>query len=354
MKSEISQNHLRTKLHKLGRFLFKPNLYEENPTSLGLLINQNGDQSFKEFLKFFLIPKYQTEKITNFEKIALKEKAQRSVFRKLLTPLTITGGVLILIMVSIAIFAPWISPYSYKQLSLDIFSGSFAPPSPDHLLGTTAYGRDMLGRLIYGARESLTLGISAVLISFVFGIIFGVIAAYFGGWVDSIIMRIFDLIMTLPGMIIALLFGAIFGRTMEIYMLAFGILMIPQNARLIRSQVLQVKQNQYVEAARTSGAKNFRIMFKHILPNSIAPMIVSASFYLGAFILSISSLTYLGMGEANVIEWGGDINVGRTRLVSAPWSFLWPGLCIIISVFGFILLGDGLVDVFNPRNTTEN
>jgi len=354
MKSDASQKKLANKIRNLGRILFKPNFYEENPTSLGLVRNIDGKRSFKEYLKFFLIPNYQPEKITDLEKTLLKEKTQRSTFRKILTPLTILGCSIILIMTFIAIFAPWLSPYSYKDLSLEIFAGSFAPPSPEHLLGTTKYGRDVLGRLIYGSRESLTLGISAILIGYTFGIVFGLVAAYFGGWVDNIIMRIFDLVMTLPGLIIALIFGAIFGRTMENFMIAFGILMIPGNARLIRSQVLQVKENLYIEAAKTSGAKSFRIMFRHILPNAIAPMIVSASFAIGGIILGMTALTYLGMGEPNVVEWGWDINVGRERLTSAPWAFLWPGLCIVLTVFGFILLGDGLVDAFNPRKTSDN
>jgi len=354
MKSDASQKKLTNKIRNLGRFLFKPNLYEENPTSLGLVRNIDDKRSFKEYLKFFLIPNYQPEKITILEKTLLKEKTQRSTFRKLLTPLTIIGGSIILIMIFIAIFAPWLTPYSYKDLSLEVFTGSFESPSPEHLLGTTKFGRDVLGRLIYGSRESLTLGISALLVGYTFGIVFGLVAAYFGGLVDNVIMRIFDLVMTLPGLIIALIFGAIFGKTMETFMIAFGILMIPGNARLIRSQVLQVKENLYIEAAKTSGAKNFRIMFKHILPNAIAPMIVSASFSLGGIILGITALTYLGMGEPNVVEWGWDINVGRERLASAPWAFLWPGFCIVFTVFGFILLGDGLVDAFNPRNTSNN
>jgi len=353
MDSHISQNSFFKKIRNLGKFLFKPNLFEENPTSLGLVRNQDGQISLKEYVKFFLIPKYQPKKIINLESKLLKEKSQRSTFRKLLTPLTVIGASIILIMVIIAIFAPWLSPYSYKDLSLEIFTGSFAPPTPEHLLGTTKYGRDLLGRLIYGARESLTLGFSALFIGYVFGVVFGLVAAYFGGWVDNLIMRIFDVIMTLPGLVIALIFGAIFGREMEIFMVAFGILMIPGNARLIRSQVLQVKENLYVEAAKTSGANNFRIMFKHILPNAIAPIIVSASFAIGGTILGVSALTYLGMGEPNVVEWGWDINVGRERLTSASWAFIWPGFCIVLTVFGFILLGDGLIDVFNPRNTSD-
>ncbi|RLI63383.1 MAG: ABC transporter permease [Promethearchaeia archaeon] len=336
------------------KFLFKPDLPKNNPTDIALIKNQAKGKVWVEYLKFFLIPTYQSDSFSALETALIEENSRRSTFRKMLTPLTIIGSLIIIFMVFLAVFAPWLSPYTYKQLSLSQFPGAYAPPSPEHFLGTTLYGRDILGRIIYGARESLTLGISAILISYVFGTIFGLIAAYFGGKVDTIIMRIFDLLMTLPGLVIVLLFGAIFGRTMNVYMISFGILMIPENARLIRSQVLIVKQCQYVEAARISGAKDFRIMFKHILPNSIAPMIISASFSMGATILGITALTFLGMGEPNVVEWGGDVNLGKSMVFQAPWAFFWPGFFIIITVFGFILLGDGLVDVFNPRNTTEN
>jgi len=354
MSGKNSEKKMQKKVRRWIKFLVKPDLPKNNPTDINLFKNKTKSKAWIEYLKFFLIPTYQPKSLSVLETELIQQKTQRSTFRKMLTPLTITGGLIVVFMVSIAVFAPWLSPYEYKALSLDTFAGAFAPPSKDHILGTTIYGRDILGRIIFGARESLTLGISALLISYGFGTVFGLIAAYFGGRVDTIIMRIFDLLMTLPGLVIVLLFGAIFGRTMDAYMIAFGILMIPENARLIRSQVLIVKQSQYIDAAKISGAKSFRIMFKHILPNAIAPMIISASVSIGAIILSITALTYLGMGEPNVVECGGDVNIGKTRFFTAPWSFIWPGLCIIVTVFGFILFGDGLVDVFNPRNTTED
>ena len=337
---------------KLLRFLFDSNYFETNQTSLNLISKETDSGKFKSYLKFLFLPGYRNPKIDVREREILRTKTQRSVFRKMLTPLSILGTSIIIIMVGIAIFAPWLSPYSYKDLALEIFTGSFEAPSPEHLLGTTKFGRDVLGRLLYGTRQSLTIGIAAVLISYIFGTIFGLISAYLGGWVDSILMRLFDLMMTLPGLIFAMVFAAIFGRNMQTFLIAFGILGIPRNARLIRSAVLQVKENLYIEAAKTTGAKNFRIMFKHVLPNAITPMIINASFAIGGYILGISALTFLGLGEPNVVEWGWDINQGR-GLNSAPWAFLWPGFFIVVTVLGFTLIGDGLRDAFDPRQSSK-
>ncbi len=354
-KPEASKdlNPFLRKITAIATFMFTPNQFEPNQTSMDLLGKITDPGSLKEYCKFFFLPTYTPSKIKVREADILKTQTQRSLFRKLLTPLTILGVVIILLMVGIGIFAPWISPYSYLDVSLNIFPGSFEPPSPEHLLGTTAFGRDMFARLIYGTRSSLTLGLSALLIGYSFGTVFGLIAAYFGGRIDNVIMRVFDLLMTLPGLIFALVLGAVFGKEMKIFLIAFGILLIPSIARLIRAAVLQVKESLFIEAAKTAGAKDFRIMFKHILPNAIAPLIVSASFSLGGVILGIAGLTYLGMGEPNIVEWGWDINVGRQKLTTAPWAFLWPGIFIIITVLGFTLLGDGLRDALDPRQNGQ-
>ncbi len=348
--SPLKRKNLSGTIKNMGKFLFAKNFFEPNPTSLSLLKVQNSKDSFKHYLRFLTHPIEKPPQFHDMEETFHKEKSKRSFFKKMLNPLTIFGGLILIFIIFLAVFAPWLAPYSYVDISLNRHVGSFLPPSPEHLLGTTALGRDILSRLIYGGRESLTVSLGAILIGYSFGILFGIIAAYFGGWVDTVIMRVFDLIMSLPGLILAMTLLAVLGRTMENLLLGFGILTIPGIARLMRSSVLQVKNNLYIDAAQTLGAKNFKIMFKHILPNAISPMIVSISFSMGGFILGIASLTFIGLGEPDIVEWGYDVNVGSSRLYTAPWAALWPGLIIAFATLGFILVGDGLRDALDPRN----
>jgi ABC-type dipeptide/oligopeptide/nickel transport system permease subunit len=177
----------------------------------------------------------------------------------------------------------------------------------------------------------------------------GVIAAYYGGWIDSIIMRIIDIFLAFPGLILAMVFIAIWGQRMEYIMLAYGILGIPYYSRLIRGSVLQARSLPYVEAARVAGAGNWRIMFRHILPNCIQPIIISFTFDVGGIILSLAGLAFLGYSDLNMIEWGRDIDIARGHIVIAPWASLFPGLMILITVLGFMLVGDGLRDALDPR-----
>lgn len=283
------------------------------------------------------------------EKEIAKNKSKRSIFRKLLTPLSIVGLIIILIMITLAVFAPWLSPYSYLDVAINIFAGDFEAPSSAHLFGTTEFGRDVLGRLIWGSRASLTSGLIAISLGLIIGVIIGLIAAYFGGFIDNLIMRIIDIIMSFPGLILAMVIIGILGKTMENILIAFSILLIPEFARLTRGSVLQEKNKTYIEAAKVSGARDFKIMFKYLLPNSISPIVIAATFDLGSTILGIASLNFIGLGEPNIVEWGRDINVGAAMLQVAPWAVLWPGFFISITVLGFMLIGDGLRDALDPR-----
>jgi peptide/nickel transport system permease protein len=206
-----------------------------------------------------------------------------------------------------------------------------------------------LARTIWGARSSLTIALPAITLSVVAGVVFGIIAAYFGGWVDTLIMRIADIFFAFPGLIFAIVLVGILGRKMEYIILAYGILGIPYYSRLIRGSVLQAKELPYVEAARVSGAGNWRIMFRHLIPNTIQPIIISFTFDIGGVILSFAGLAFLGYSDPSLIEWGRDIDIGRGHLVNAPWASLWPGIMIILTVLGFMLLGDGLRDALDPR-----
>ncbi|MBY9014133.1 MAG: ABC transporter permease [Candidatus Lokiarchaeota archaeon] len=299
-------------------------------------------------LKFLFIPGYRLEELTIREQEYEKTISKRKFIRRLKSVLTIIGIGIVFMIVTFAVFAPWISPYTF-DVANGVLEGSWDGPSAEHLLGQTNFGRDILARMIWGARSSLTIALPAITLSVVLGVIFGIIAAYFGGWVDSIIMRISDIFFAFPGLIFAIVLVGILGRSMEIIILAYGILGIPYYSRLIRASVLQAKELPYVEAARVSGARNWRIMFRHILPNCIQPIIISFTFDIGGVILSFAGLAFLGYSDPSLIEWGRDIDIGRGHLVNAPWASLWPGLMIIITVLGFMLIGDGLRDALDPR-----
>jgi peptide/nickel transport system permease protein len=176
-----------------------------------------------------------------------------------------------------------------------------------------------------------------------------VIAGFYGGWIDSIIMRIMDIFLAFPGLILAMVFIAIWGQHIEYIMLAYGIIGIPGYSRLIRGSVIQSRELPYVEAAKVAGANNWRVMFRHVLPNCIQPIIIGVTFDVGGIILSLAGLSFLGFSDPQLIEWGNDIAEARGHLYIAPWGAFWPGMMILITVLGFMLLGDGLRDALDPR-----
>lgn len=262
--------------------------------------------------------------------------------------MTIFGIIIVLFVITLAVFGDWISPYTYAEAK-GIFTGAYHPPSPSHPLGQGAMGRDILARIIFGARTSLSIAFPTILFSVGFGIFFGMISGYYGGWIDSIIMRISDVFLAFPGLILALVFIAILGRRIENIMFAWGLLGIPYYARLIRGNVIQARELPYIEGAKVSGANSWRIMFQHILPNVIQPIIISVTFSIGGMILNLAALAYLGFSDTRLVEWGNDISLGRAYVQHAPWASLWPGFMILITVFGFMLVGDGLRDALDPR-----
>lgn len=253
-----------------------------------------------------------------------------------------------LYVITLAVFGSWIAPYTFAEAD-DVYGVYWTEPSPDHILGTTYMGRDVYARMIYGARASLTMALPAIGTSLVAGIVLGVISAYQGGWVDTLIMRVFDVMLAFPALIFAIVIVSIFGRQLNNIIMAYGILGIPYYSRLIRGNVLQAKELPYVQAAKVAGAKNWRIMFKHILPNTIQPIIISFTLDIGGVILSFAGLAFLGYSDPDLIEWGRDINLARGHILTAPWASLWPGVMIIITVLGFMLLGDGLRDALDPK-----
>ena len=261
---------------------------------------------------------------------------------------TFLGILLIMVIISIALFGPWIAPYSYAEAT-GFSLNSWRAPSPLHPLGTAFAGRDILSRIIYGTRTYLVITLFSVSISLFVGSFLGMLAGYYGKWVDSIIMRVMDIILAFPGIIFALAFLAIFGTKFEYIVMILGVIGIPYYSRLIRSSVYVEKELDYIAAAKVSGANNWRIMFKHILPNSIQPVIISMSFDIGRVMINLTILGFLGFNDPEFIDWGNDIFWGRRHIWDAPWAVLWPSVMILVSVIGFMIVGDGLRDILDPK-----
>ncbi|KKN81323.1 hypothetical protein LCGC14_0320700 [marine sediment metagenome] len=309
-----------------------------------------GKNRISRLLKFYIIPGWRDPEYTRKEFKIGEIKSKRRLFRRLLKPLTIIGILLILFIVFLAVFSPWLTIYPIEELSngyhapFDLYS----PPSPLHPLGTTNYGYDVYGRIIWGARTAVTAAAIPALISTLGGLVVGTISAYFGGKVDSIIMRFSDFWFALPQFIIIIIISPMMGQDLYNLLLLFGIFGIPGSARWIRTLVLQVRHNTYVKAAIAGGAVKFKVMFKHILPNAISPVIISFFGSMGGAVLAFAGIAFLNLGDQKVADWGTDINYGMGHLL-APWTIVWPGLFLSLTVIGFMLIGDGLRDALDPR-----
>ena len=252
----------------------------------------------------------------------------------------------ILIFILSALFAPWLAPYDPNEMTLDMMSA----PSKLHLLGTDDLGRDLLSRIIWGTQISLFVGVSTVFISLVLGVILGVVAGYYGGWADMIIMRYIDLQWAFPNFIIAVYLVAVFGTGLLNVIVAISLAFLDDFARVARSMVLTLKEQQFVEAARTNGSSNMRIMFKHILPNAAAPLIVQATVCVSYAILGEASLSFLGLGvSANTPTWGLILADGRSFISQAWWLGVYPGLAIMLIVLSINFLGDSLRDTLDVK-----
>jgi peptide/nickel transport system permease protein len=319
--------------------------------SLKITSENKTRSNFLRYLKFYLLPGTRDPQFTQIEYELGKIKSKRKAFRRILTPLTIIGFILIIFITFCAIYAPWLTPFTLDDLTNKGISGGdpFALPSSEHPLGTTRYAYDILGRLIWGCRTAILFGFITIIIAAFGGIVIGTISAYFGGRIDAIIMRTADLVMVFPSLILLILFIEMIGQNLLIMLVLFGLLAIPGYARLMRSSVFQVKQNVFIEAATTGGAKNFKIMFKHIIPNAISPIIISFFGGVGVAILGLTSISFLGFGDQSLPDWGTDINFARVRF-SGYYAAFWPGLFILIAVLGFMLVGDGLRDALDPKN----
>ena len=274
--------------------------------------------------------------------------SQQHIFRKLLRHRSATiGASIILFFVVVAIFAPLIATHDPRQANIiERLQGG----SASHYLGTDKVGRDIFSRIVYGTRISLKVGLIAMTFSVGFGTFFGAIAGYYGGKLDNLIMRVMDMMLAMPSILLAMVIVTILGQSLTNAIIAVSIVYIPQYARILRAAVLKVRELDYVTAARVIGARNSRILLTTVLPNCIAPLIVQATLGIGAAILDAAGLSFLGLGaEIGEPEWGAMLNENRDLIRRAPLAVTAPGVAIFLIVLGFNLLGDALRDALDPQ-----
>ncbi len=299
------------------------------------------------------------KKIDDINTCKRETKTQELIRRFKYNKSALFGLILILILVFMAIFADFIAPNDPNPSPPEL-ENSLKPGFWDENglkgkpLGTDALGRCILSRIIYGARVSLSVGFVAVGIATSLGVIIGVLAGYFGRWIDSLLMRIIDIIFSFPALLLAIVIVATIGQGLDKAMIAIGIVYTPQMARIMRSSVLYVKEMEYIEAQKAIGSKNIRIIFRHVLPNSLSPVIVYGTLMMASAILDAAALGFLGLGaQPPTPEWGTMLSESRFYIVSgAWWAATFPGIAIVLAVLGLNLLGDGLRDVLDPRLKT--
>jgi ABC-type dipeptide/oligopeptide/nickel transport system permease subunit len=254
---------------------------------------------------------------------------------------------LLVVIVGCALLAPVLAPYDPYLSDLP---SSLKPPSAAHLLGTDELGRDILSRILYGARISLIVGVEAVVLALLCGVVLGAVAGFYGGLAETAIMGVMDIMLSFPSILLAIAFMTVLGHGLDKAVIAIGIVSIPHYARIVRGSVLSVKENVYVMAARAVGNSDARLIFVHILPNVLAPIIVRATIGVSVAILECAALGFLGLGVAPpTAEWGTMLGSGRQTIFNAPHIVMFPGVAITVTVMAFNLLGDGLRDVLDPR-----
>ena len=267
-------------------------------------------------------------------------------------PTAIVGAVLVLVFVLVAVFAPWLAPYDPRAADLSqIRPGSCPGPSADHWLGLDCQGRDELSRIIYGARYSLLIGVVSLSLGAIVGVALGLVAGAFGGWVDSLVMRLVDIMLSVPGLLLAIGIAALLGRSLKSVMIAIAVVNVPVFARLLRGSMLAQRRSDYALAARSLGVTRSRVVLQHVFPNSLGPVIVQATLALATAIIDAAGLAFLGLGSADpaIPEWGRMLAETTALLASEPLLALWPGIAIVLSVLGFYLLGEALREALDPK-----
>ena len=262
----------------------------------------------------------------------------------------VIGASILVFFIIIAIFAPIVATHDPRNADV---TARLKGWSQEHYFGTDKVGRDIFSRIVYGSRISIKVGLVAMTFSISIGALFGVMAGYYGGWIDNIIMRIMDMMLAMPSILLAMVIVTILGQSLTNAIIAVSVVYIPQYARILRASVLTIREQDYVTAAHAIGVSDFRILTRAILPNCLAPLIVQATLGMGAAILDAAGLSFLGLGaEIGEPEWGAMLNENRALIRRAPWTVMTPGIAIFLIVLGFNLLGDALRDVLDPQVKT--
>ncbi|MCS0501927.1 ABC transporter permease [Ancylobacter mangrovi] len=262
-------------------------------------------------------------------------------------PLALAGGILVAFFISVAVLAPVLAPFD--PLKTD-FMAVRQPPSLTWWFGTDELGRDIFSRMLFGARASLAAGVLSVVIGLLIGVPLGLVAGYFGRWVDTAISRVIDALLSIPFLVLAIAMAACLGPSLVNAMIAIGVSAAPRFARVARGQAMSVAAEEYVQSARALGASDLRIIVRHILPNVAAPLIVQATITVATAIIAEASLSFLGLGlQPPAASWGSMLSTGKGFMMQAPWMSIFPGAAIFLVVLGFNLLGDGARDAFDPR-----
>ena len=263
--------------------------------------------------------------------------------------LAMVGLVILIFMVFVSLLTPWIAPYSYEVQDLSLGAVS---PSAKHWLGTDTFGRDMLTRIMYGSRVSLAVGFLATVVSLIIGVTWGTISGYSGGRTDSVMMRIVDILYALPFIIFVILLMVVFGRNLFLLFMAIGAIEWLTMARIIRGQVLSIREKEYIDSAIMTGISKWRIITRHVIPNTIGPIIIYTTLTIPEVILLESFLSFLGLGiQPPMCSWGLLINYGVETMEEYPWLLIFPGLVLSITLFSLNFLGDGLRDALDPKST---
>lgn len=275
-------------------------------------------------------------------------------FRRLVrNPAAIVGAAIVVAFVLVALFAPWLAPYGPEttRWANQITPSRLPDFSPEHPLGLDPFGSDLVTQLIYGARQSLIIGIVSTLLGLAGGALLGVLAGAFGGWVDTLVMRLVDILLSIPALLLAVSVAAVVGRRPEALMMAIAAAQVPVFARLLRGSMMKQRQQDYVLAATSLGLRRRTVVMGHVLPNSLGPVIVQATLLLATAIIEVAALSYLGMGspDPTVAEWGRMLVKAQERLESAPHLTLLPGVCIAVTALGFTLLGEALREALDPK-----
>lgn len=282
----------------------------------------------------------------------VKKRGQLSYiwFRFRKNKLAMFGLILLLVMALVCITAPLYLDYDEDVVTQHVME-KFSPPlSEGHLLGTDHYGRDMFARIVYGGRISLTMGFAIVSLSLLFGGMIGAVAGYYGGWVDNVLMRLMDVFLAIPQILMAMAIVAVLGTDIKNLLIAMTIANVPKFARIVRSAILQIQGQEYVEAAQACGTRDLRIILRHILPNAIGPIVVQATLQIAQSIISLAALSFIGLGvQSPQPEWGTMLSEGKQDMRLYPFVVLEPGIAIMLAVLSFNLMGDGLRDALDPK-----